>query len=81
MRDLPFNIVKLDRTFISDGTDNERGQIVARNTIALARDLRMRVVAEGVETLTRPFSPQQRLQLRPKATTIPAPWTPRSLKC
>lgn len=51
MRDLPFNIVKLDRTFISDGTDNERGQIVARNTIALARDLQMRVVAEGVETL------------------------------
>lgn len=51
MRDLPFSIVKLDRTFISDGTDNERGQIVARNTIALARDLQMRVVAEGVETL------------------------------
>ena len=38
LRDLPFNIVKLDRTFISDGTDNERGQIVARNTIALAKD-------------------------------------------
>lgn len=51
LRDLPFNIVKLDRTFISDGTDNERGQIVARNTIALAKDLKMSIVAEGVETL------------------------------
>ena len=51
LRDLPFNIVKLDRAFISDGTDNERGQIVARNTIALARDLKMTIVAEGVETL------------------------------
>ncbi|MFT4301510.1 MAG: EAL domain-containing protein [Desulfovibrio sp.] len=51
LRDLPFNIVKLDRTFISNGTDNTRGQIVARNTIALAKDLNMKIVAEGVETL------------------------------
>lgn len=51
LRDLPFNIVKLDRAFISNGTDNQRGQIVARNTIAMARDLNMFIVAEGVETL------------------------------
>lgn len=51
LRDLPFNIVKLDRTFISNSTDNTRGQIVARNTIALAKDLNMTIVAEGVETL------------------------------
>lgn len=51
LRALPFNIVKLERAFISDGTDNERGQIVARNTIALAKDLHMQIVAEGVETL------------------------------
>ena len=51
LRSLPFNIVKLDRTFISDGTDNERGQIVARNTITMARQLRMKIIAEGVETL------------------------------
>ena len=51
LRALPFNIVKLDRAFVSDGTDNERGQIVARSTIELARQLRMKIVAEGVETL------------------------------
>ena len=50
LRDLPFSVVKLDRAFISDGTTNQRGQIVARNTIALARDLDMSIVAEGVET-------------------------------
>ena len=50
LRDLPFNVVKLDRAFISDGTSNRRGQIVARNTIALAHDLDMSIVAEGVET-------------------------------
>ena len=50
LRDLPFSVVKLDRAFISDGTTNQRGQIVARNTIALAHDLDMSIVAEGVET-------------------------------
>ena len=50
LRDLPFSVVKLDRAFISDGTTNRRGQIVARNTIALAHDLDMSIVAEGVET-------------------------------
>ena len=50
LRDLPFSVVKLDRAFISDGSTNQRGQIVARNTIALARDLDMDIVAEGVET-------------------------------
>ena len=50
LRDLPFSVVKLDRAFISDGTTNRRGQIVARNTIALAHDLDMTIVAEGVET-------------------------------
>ena len=50
LRALPFNIVKLDRTFISDGTDNERGQIVARNTVTMARQLKMKIIAEGVET-------------------------------
>ena len=51
LRTLPFDIVKLDRAFISDVTNNGRGPIVARNTIALAKDLHMQIVAEGVETL------------------------------
>lgn len=51
LRILPFNTVKLDRAFISDGTDNVRGQIVARHTVAMARDLNMKIVAEGVETV------------------------------
>lgn len=51
LRSLPFNIVKLDRAFISDGTDNERSRIVARNTIEMARQLQMKIIAEGVETM------------------------------
>ena len=48
---LPFNTVKLDRAFVSDGTDNRRGRIVARNTITLAKQLGMKIIAEGVETV------------------------------
>ena len=51
LRALPFNTVKLDRAFVSDSTDNQRGQIVARNTIVLAKQLGMRIIAEGVETV------------------------------
>ena len=51
LRALPFNTVKLDRAFVSDGTDNRRGRIVARNTITLAKQLGMKIIAEGVETV------------------------------
>lgn len=51
LRSLPFNIVKLDRAFISD--DNARGQVVTRNTIQMAKQLNMHIIAEGVETLSQ----------------------------
>ena len=51
LRALPFNTVKLDRAFVSDSTGNQRGRIVARNTIVLAKQLGMRIIAEGVETV------------------------------
>lgn len=48
---LPVNTLKIDRSFVSamqDGSDN--GEIV-RTVIAMARALRLDVVAEGVETV------------------------------
>lgn len=53
LRTLPFNIIKLDKAFISDGTDNERGQIVARHTVQMAKELNMKIIAEGVETVNQ----------------------------
>ncbi|MCR5813931.1 MAG: EAL domain-containing protein [Desulfovibrio sp.] len=51
LRALPFTTMKIDRIFVQDvANDKSRGRIVARNTIALARELGMRIVAEGVET-------------------------------
>jgi diguanylate cyclase (GGDEF)-like protein/PAS domain S-box-containing protein len=46
---LPFDTVKLDRSLIS-GSASENGAKVLRAVIALARDLGMSVVCEGVES-------------------------------
>jgi diguanylate cyclase (GGDEF)-like protein len=47
----PFNVLKIDRSFVSRiGPRGENGEIVA-TIIALAHNLGMQVVAEGVETI------------------------------
>lgn len=51
MRDLPFTMVKLDRRFLVDNSKNEEGQTILRYLIALAKELDLTVVTEGVETL------------------------------
>lgn len=66
LRALPFNIVKLDRTFISDGTDNERGpdrgpQHRHHGPPAQDENHRRRRGNRGAGAL----SAQHRLQLRP----------------
>jgi EAL domain-containing protein (putative c-di-GMP-specific phosphodiesterase class I) len=48
LRDLPFDELKLDRSFVSDLHRRTTATIV-RHTIAMAHGLGMRVVAEGVE--------------------------------
>ena len=42
--------LKIDRTFIADLTTSEATASIVRSTIGLAKGLRLRVVAEGVET-------------------------------
>jgi len=47
---LPIDMLKIDRTFISQlGTDGSGSEIV-RTILALAHGLGMKVIAEGVET-------------------------------
>lgn len=51
MLNLPFDVVKIDQSFVhSFDSDSRRGQIV-RSIIDLAGKLQMKIVAEGVETL------------------------------
>jgi len=47
---LPLDTLKIDRGLIADLADAERGRIVVRAMIGLARELNLKVVVEGVET-------------------------------
>ncbi len=50
LRYLPVDVLKLDRGFIKDTIKNEKGQIIIRNIVNLANELKMITVAEGIET-------------------------------
>ena len=50
LRNLPIDVLKLDRGFIKDTIQDTRGQIVTKSIIEMANKLNMRTVAEGIET-------------------------------
>ena len=49
LRDLPFDAIKIDRTFISDIVENNPDQIIVKSTIQCAKDFGIHVCIEGVE--------------------------------
>ena len=48
--EMPVDVLKLDRSFVSTCTENPRQEKVVQFIIELARTLQMRLIAEGVET-------------------------------
>ncbi|MFI4939338.1 MAG: EAL domain-containing protein [Burkholderiales bacterium] len=50
LKRFPFDIVKIDRAFVTDITSNPEDAAIASAIIGIAHSLRMKVVAEGVET-------------------------------
>lgn len=50
LRRYPFDVLKIDRSFINDITDNEADRELVNAAIAMAHSLGLKVVAEGVET-------------------------------
>lgn len=47
---LPVDILKIDRSFVQDIESNEDGGVIVTTIIALGHQLKMRVLAEGIET-------------------------------
>ncbi|UOA10566.1 bifunctional diguanylate cyclase/phosphodiesterase [Methylobacter sp. S3L5C] len=50
IKNLPIHTIKIDRSFISNIRNSHDDAVIVTSTIALAHNLGMRVVAEGVET-------------------------------
>ena len=50
LRKLPFSRIKIDQTFVREMLSQADAAAIVRSVISLAQDLRLEVVAEGVET-------------------------------
>ncbi len=47
---LPIDVIKIDQSFVQDLTTDPNGAAIARSIIVMAHNLKLRVIAEGVET-------------------------------
>ena len=50
LKDLPVDVIKIDRSYVSGADRNARDGAIASGMVALAQRLRTTVIAEGVET-------------------------------
>ncbi|MFI3254090.1 MAG: EAL domain-containing protein [Eubacteriales bacterium] len=50
LKEIPIDILKIDREFIIDSLENKKGAIIIHNVVRMAKDLKVETVAEGIET-------------------------------
>ncbi len=50
LKHLPINTLKIDKSFIQDSTTNPNSAIIVNCLIALGKNLKLNVIAEGIET-------------------------------
>ncbi|NJI81536.1 EAL domain-containing protein [Clostridioides difficile] len=50
LKNIPLNVIKLDRGFFIDDKDVDKSQIVIKSIVSLIKQLGISVVAEGIET-------------------------------
>ncbi len=51
LKDIPVDVVKIDREFFNGTVNSERGRAVISTVVDLAKNLDMQVISEGVETI------------------------------
>ncbi|KAA5802449.1 EAL domain-containing protein [Alkalicaulis satelles] len=61
---MPFDVFKIDQSFVRNMMDDEHARIVVDTILAMARSLKLKTVAEGVET------PEQYAALRELGATL-----------
>lgn len=50
LRKVPVDAIKIDKGFLDETISSDKGQVVVSHTVAMAKELRLTVIAEGVET-------------------------------
>lgn len=50
LKSTPFDVLKIDRSFLSESMESNRGQKIISHTIAMSKDIGLDLIAEGVET-------------------------------
>lgn len=64
LKRFPIDVIKIDRSFIKDIPGNQDDMEITSAVVAMARNLRLKVVAEGVETAEQlAFLRQQRCDI------------------
>ncbi len=56
IKQLPFNKIKIDRSFVKDITESKDDSAIVTAIIAMALSLQLKGVAEGVETEEQSYS-------------------------
>ena len=51
LQDFPLNVLKIDRSFINKMGQNIESTELVRTIVALAKSLKLKVTAEGIETI------------------------------
>lgn len=50
LKTTPFDVLKIDRGFLSEFMDSDRGRKIIEHTISMSQDIGLDIIAEGVET-------------------------------
>lgn len=50
LKDMPADIIKIDKEFLSETIDSVKGKKIINNIIKMSKELKLEIVAEGIET-------------------------------